>query len=164
MRDVEYLGVINQVAALTNATTNDAARALPELRVVLISSMGTTDPNPAPYEGGPVLFWKLNAEAFLGSAASSKLRTTAIKPCGLVDGKPGTAQLLASPATDALLSTCMPPMISRADVARVSIAALDAKAEALPQRFDLCSRATGTPTPDSGLGALLQGAQWSWKA
>ena len=164
MRDVEYQGVINQVAALTNATTNDAARTLAELRVVLISSMATTNPNPAPYEGGPVLFWKLNAEAFLGSAASLKLRTTAIKPCGLGDGKPGAAQLLATPATDALFATCVPPMINRADVARVSIAALDAKAEALPQRFDLCSRATGTPTPDSELDALLKGAQWPWMA
>ena len=109
-----------------------------------------------------MLFWKLNAEAFLGSATSPTLRTTAIKPCGLVDGKAGTAQLLASPATDALFATCVPPMINRADVARVAVAALDAKAGSTPLRFDLCSRASGTPTPDSELDALLQGARWPW--
>jgi len=61
MRAVEFDGVEHQVAALAQQN----ARALPSLRVVLCSSMGTTDPKPAPFKGGSVLFWKLNAEAFL---------------------------------------------------------------------------------------------------
>lgn len=51
------------------------------LKFVLCSSMGTTNPKPAPYEGGPILFWKLNAEAFL---ASSGLTSVIVKPGGLV--------------------------------------------------------------------------------
>ena len=36
-----------------------------------------------PFEGGKVLFWKLNAEAFL---MSSGVPAVVVKPCGLTDG------------------------------------------------------------------------------
>jgi hypothetical protein len=58
---VEFSGVENQVTALTH---NRTAADVGALRVVFCSSMGTTNPHPPSFEGGPVLFWKLNAEAF----------------------------------------------------------------------------------------------------
>ena len=39
---------------------------------VLLSSMETTNPHPNPFEGGAVLFWKLNAEAFLEASGISR--------------------------------------------------------------------------------------------
>jgi uncharacterized protein YbjT (DUF2867 family) len=51
MKAVEWHGVQNQVSALVSA---NSAIARSSLFVSLISSMGTTDPNPAPYEGGKV--------------------------------------------------------------------------------------------------------------
>lgn len=58
---VEFGGVQNTVAALAQPA-NQAGGTTARLRVVLCSSMGTTDPDPSPMEGGSVLFWKLNAE------------------------------------------------------------------------------------------------------
>jgi|AntAceMinimDraft_5_1070358.scaffolds.fasta_scaffold111426_2 hypothetical protein len=54
--------------------------------------MGTTDPNPKPFAGGPDLFWKLQAEAFL---ATSGLPFAVVKPCGLADGALGASRLVA---------------------------------------------------------------------
>jgi hypothetical protein len=42
--------------------------------------METTNPKPAPYMGGEVLFWKLNAEAFVAAHA---VGSTIVKPCGI---------------------------------------------------------------------------------
>lgn len=67
-------------------------QSLGSLGVALISSMGTTAPNPKPFAGGPLLFWKLQAEAFL---ATSGLPFAVIKPCGLADGAVGAARLVA---------------------------------------------------------------------
>lgn len=63
-RLVEFVGVQNQVAALMAGGGGRGRRAK---RVVLCSSMGTTDPKGA-VGGGDVLFYKLNAEAFLGAS------------------------------------------------------------------------------------------------
>lgn len=54
---IEFTGVENQVSALAGS-----GGSLEEKRVVLCSSMATTNPHPSPFEGGPILFWKLNAE------------------------------------------------------------------------------------------------------
>jgi len=110
MRAVEFDGVEHQVAALAQQN----ARALPSLRVVLCSSMGTTDPKPAPFKGGSVLFWKLNAEAFLlGSGVGS----TIVKPCGLSSGEAGMHGLGVSHNDD--LPSPGTFLVARADVARV---------------------------------------------
>ena len=63
MAAVEWHGVQNQVEMLARA--QDPATALDTVHVSLISSMGTTNPKPPPYEGGEDLFWKLQAEALL---------------------------------------------------------------------------------------------------
>ena len=75
---VEFTGVENQIAALTAGNPGVEPT---ELTFVLCSSMGTTDPTPKPYEGGPILFWKLNAEAFLGSCG---VTAVVVKPGGLL--------------------------------------------------------------------------------
>lgn len=148
-RAVEWEGVKNTVAALASQPSVDAS----QLRVVLCSSMGTTMPSPDPREGGAILFWKLQAEAFLMSAG---VQYSIVKPCGLVTtAAPGRSTLLVG-HDDTLLSTA-PPLVQRADVAAVMLRALVSPTTNL--RFDLCSK-QGEPTTD--LEALLRGARFSW--
>ena len=150
MQAVEWKGVEAQVEALVTGTVG----AYPALRkVVLCSSMGTTNANPPPFEGGKDLFWKLQAEAFL---ATSGVPSTVIKPGGLTDG-PGNAALLVG-HDDALLAKGHFE-VDRADVARVMVAALFHKSAGL--RVDLAASKTGTPTTD--LSALLDSAVWPWQ-
>ena len=152
--DIEFTGVVNQVAALTKA--NPAAKPA-ELKFVLCSSMGTTNPKPAPYEGGPVLFWKLNAEAFL---STSGLTSVVVKPGGLMDG-PANNMTLVWGHHDELFATVNPPVINRADVAAVMVtAALSAQAGDAPLRFDLVSK---PGPPPKSLQALLKAARWPWQ-
>jgi len=149
MRAVEFDGVENQVSVLAGQNQNRSA-----LRVVLCSSMGTTNPNPPPFEGGKVLFWKLNAEAFL---MSSGIGATIVKPCGLTDGPAGKTALdtLHDDKNPSPLSFT----VSRADVAAVMAEAAVERAGGL--RFGLCSKALGAPTTD--LAALLHSARWPWQ-
>ena len=112
---VEFTGVENQIGALTAGNPGVAPA---ELTFVLCSSMGTTDPAPKPYEGGPVLFWKLNAEAFLGSCG---VTAVVVKPGGLMDGPAGKSTLVVG--HDDTLLAISPPTVTRSDVAAVMIAA-----------------------------------------
>jgi len=144
---IEFTGVQNQLTSLAAQATDHAAQ-----QVLLVSSMGTTQPNPSPSEGGSILFWKLNAEAFL---MASGVPFTIVKPCGLLSTSGGRKELLVG-HDDTLLST-MPPVIPRADVASVMSHA--AASHAVGLRFDLCSK-VGTPTTD--YAALLKAAQYPW--
>ena len=148
MRAVEFDGVENQVAALTSANNG----TLGTLRVVLCSSMGTTYPSPKPMMGGPILFWKLNAEAFL---FSSGVGTTVVKPCGLSDKEGGQHKLVVG--HDDHLPT-MSFMVPRADVAAVMAEAIVQRTSGL--RFGMCTKAIGSKTTD--YAALLKEAQWPW--
>lgn len=148
---IEWRGVQNQVAAMAL----QADRPLAELRVALISSMGTTDPDPQPYMGGADLFWKLQAEAFLGTCG---VPSYIVKPCGLSDD-PGSARTLLVGHDDDILDT-RPPTVPRADVARTMVHALTApQCVAAGLRLDLCST-KGEATED--LDALFQAGRWSW--
>ena len=113
---VEFTGVENQIKALTAGNPYVPPS---RLNFVLCSSMGTTDPSPKPYEGGSILFWKLNAEAFLGA---SGVTSVVVKPGGLIDGDANKATLVVG-HDDTLLTTVSPPTVTRADVARVMVAA-----------------------------------------
>lgn len=150
MKAVEFTGVENQVAALASQA-NESQRS--SLRVVLCSSMGTTNPKPPPFEGGPVLFWKLNAEAWLGSAS---IGTTIVKPCGLSDGPAGKSAL--GVGHDDKLPAPLKFTVSRADVARVMVQAIVERTQDL--RFLLCDT-RGPPTTD--LAGLLQSARLPWQ-
>eukprot|EP00669_Euglena_mutabilis_P009330 TRINITY_DN4245_c0_g1_i1.p1 TRINITY_DN4245_c0_g1~~TRINITY_DN4245_c0_g1_i1.p1 ORF type:complete len:124 (-),score=5.84 TRINITY_DN4245_c0_g1_i1:140-511(-) len=120
--------------------------------------MGTTLPDPPMEAGGKLLFWKLQAEAFL---STSGLRSVIVKPCGLSTG-PGYNSTLITGHNDELLA--LDPdqkfrTIDRQDVVRVLIAALADQRASL--RFDLCAQ-PGKPTKDEDLPSLLNGARWPW--
>ena len=127
MRAVEFDGVENQAAALANQATD-----LSSVRVVLCSSMETTDPKPLPFMGGPVLFWKLNAEAFLGSSA---IGSAIVKPCG-IEGTYGRRGKHLNVGHDDKLVGTGHGAISRADVAAVMVEAVVQRSKDL--RFDIC--------------------------
>ena len=154
-----------QVFALTNRSANPAA-ASPgaKLRVGLLSSMGTSVANPTPQMGGPILHWKLNAEAFLGSASGPALTTIAVKPGGL-DSSHAGPKLLAAPSTDALLVSHQQG-ISRADVARTLVAALESDDPVLTGRsirFDLGSTHGAATTDGELLPLIKDSALWPWQ-
>merc|ERR1719424_2460382 len=147
-RAIEFTGVQNQVRAL--AAGGGAASAA-GLRVVLCSSMGTTAPSPKHEEGGSILFWKLNAEAFLGA---SGVGSVVVKPCGL-SGSADKTLLVGH--DDSLLQTS-PPLVARENVAAIMAEAVALRSANL--RFDLCSK-QGPATTD--LGALLAAAALPWQ-
>ena len=102
---------------------------------------------------GSILFWKLQAEAFL---MSSGLEYAIVKPCGLLSTAAAGQNTLLVGHDDTLLSTA-PPIVQRADVAAVMRQALISDTTNL--RFDLCSQ-RGEPNPD--LEGILQEARFSW--
>ena len=162
VRDIEFVSVQSTAKILAEQTQDrESDSNLEDLRIVLCSSMGTTNPvDPFP---GDVLFWKLNAEAFLGS---SGIGSVVIKPCGLLndydseplhEGQMTTYQLLTG-HDDALLKVLTPPALPRSEVARVMAEAVVERTRDL--RFDLCAK-KGPTTTD--LNALLREARWHWE-
>merc|ERR1712032_103603 len=147
MKAVEFFGVENQVAALamhSNVSMGDK-------RVVFLSSMETTDPHPLPFMGGKVLFWKLNAEAFLGS---SGIGSSVIKPCG-IEGTYGRGGKELVVGHDDHLNVA--GVVSRDDVAAVMVEVIVERATNL--RFDLC---VGKGAPTTDLAALISSARQTW--
>lgn len=172
MKAVEFTGVENQAASLAQAS---GSAALADKRVVLCSSMATTDPHPLPFMGGPVLFWKLNAEASLQNMG---IGSAIVKPCGIEGtyGRGGKQLLIGH--DDTLLGepirlpslrlpgrTQAPPCagsrggaISRADVAAVMLEAVVQRSSGL--RFDLC---VGGGPATTDLAALLESTRYPWE-
>jgi len=148
---VDWIGAKATLAAFAHAT---AGRGLGQ--VVLISSMGTTSPEDSKDPCGHISFYKLNFEAEL---MASGLPFTIVKPCGLLDTPPLTTELVVGHDDDL---TVNPPTVSRADMARVCIAALQQPKVSAGLRFDLCSKA-GTPTSDPDLAKVLQAAKYPWE-
>ncbi|KAI8465986.1 MAG: isomerase [Monoraphidium minutum] len=106
----------------------DAAKAAGVKHVVLVSSMGGTDPNHFLNQMGGnarILDWKRRAERYL---VDSGLRYTIIHPGGLIDEAGGAKQLVLG-VDDALL-THVPRNIPRADVAALAVAAIGCDAAA----------------------------------
>ena len=152
-KEVEFVGVENQAAAIA-ASTSDASKKL----IVLCSAMGTgmSPFGPTPSHGPPsflkdIMFWKLNAEAFLGASA---IPNSIVKPCGLdaTYGRGGRELLVGH--DDKLPRD---GMISREDVAAVMLEAITSHASGL--RFDLC---VGNGAPTTDLDALLKHARYPW--
>lgn len=149
-REVDWLGQDNQVAA---------ARRAGAQRVVLVSSMGTTQPD-SPLDklgGGYALFYKAQGELSLLSSASA-LNFTIVKPAGLLDEPGGRRRLLVG-RNDELARNRALMTVPRADVAALVVAALDARAPS-NLRFDLASDPAGPPTTD--LRELLTEARRLW--
>jgi NAD(P)H-binding len=154
IRAVEFEGVQNAVRALAQVS-NLQAYGVTNLRVVLCSSRGTTTPSSM-LQGvfGDILFYKLNAEAFLGSIG---MVSSIVKPCGLSNNEGHNATLVVL-HDDAPVPTGS-FIIPRADVARV-MAELVMRPPAQNLRFDLCSL-HGPATTD--LQQLVESAKWSWQ-
>lgn len=147
--DIDYRAVNHQVAA---------ARKGGAARVVLISSMGTTQPDSFldRLGNGHALFYKLQGElAVMGSA---HLNHTVIKPSGLLDVA-GGQRLLLTGRNDELVRTGK-MAIPRADVAAVTAAAVELAERSGNLVFDLSSDPDGPPTSD--FGALFDHVRAMW--
>ncbi|KAJ9694727.1 hypothetical protein PVL29_010278 [Vitis rotundifolia] len=134
---VDWIGQKNQI---------DVAKTAGVKHIVLVGSMGGTDPNhPLNSLGnGNILVWKRKAEQYL---ADSGIPYTIIRAGGLQDREGGIRELLVG-KDDELLKT-ETKTITRNDVAEVCIQALQFE-EAKFKAFDLASKPerVGTPTKD----------------
>lgn len=145
--NIDWIGAKAQLEAFANATCGQGS-------VVLISTMGTTEPE-AYGHFGDIGFYKLNFETAL---ATSGLPFTIVKPCGLTNTPPSMSELLVGHD-----DTLTERTVTRADVARVVVAAVQAPAASAGLRFDLCSRPDGPPTTDAGLADLFAAARYPWQ-
>ncbi|XP_027072529.1 uncharacterized protein At5g02240 [Coffea eugenioides] len=139
---VDWIGQKNQI---------DAAKAAGVKHIVLIGSMGGTDPNHPlnSLANGNILIWKRKAEQYL---ADSGIPYTIIRAGGLQDKEDGVRELLIGKDDELLqLET---RTIPRADVAEVSIQALQFE-EAKNKAFDLASKPEGTAAPTKDFKALF---------
>ncbi|KAI4340070.1 hypothetical protein MLD38_024942 [Melastoma candidum] len=134
---VDWIGQKNQI---------DAAKAVGVKQIVLVGSMGGTNPNhPLNSLGnGNILIWKRKAEQYL---ADSGIPYTIIRAGGLQDRDGGVRELLIG-KDDELLQTNT-KSVPRPDVAEVCLQALLYE-EAKFKAFDLASKpeGAGTPTKD----------------
>ncbi|CAE7194498.1 unnamed protein product, partial [Symbiodinium natans] len=151
---VDWLGTKAQVAAFASAGGSVAAK-----QVLYVSTMGTTTPDNFldKLDKGFVSFYHLQAEADI---MASGVPFTIVKACGLGDGEPGKHKLLVG-HDDASFSMALSHEVHREDVARVMVAAIEARSLALGLRFDLCSAATGAPTTDIETD-VLRAAHLPW--
>merc|ERR1711907_15380 len=135
-KDVDWLGNKNLVLAVIAAGTQ---------HVVLLSSMETTVPDNFldKLGNGQVLFYKLNAEAFL---MSSGLAFTIVKPGGLTMDKGGNQMFVGH--EDQGFNGTSSKEIARADVAAVLTQACKMPALAANTRFDLVADTKTSATPD----------------
>ncbi|KAF3784741.1 Uncharacterized protein EJ110_NYTH29589 [Nymphaea thermarum] len=124
---VDWLGQKNQI---------DAAKSVGVKQIILVGSMGGTNPNhPLNSLGnGNILVWKRKAEEYL---ANSGVPYTIIRAGGLLDKEGGHRELLVG-KDDELLAT-ETKTVPRSDVAEVCIQALQF-AEAKNKAFDLASK------------------------
>ncbi|GAV76574.1 NAD_binding_10 domain-containing protein [Cephalotus follicularis] len=139
---VDWIGQKNQI---------DAAKAAGVKQIVLVGSMGGTNPShPLNSLGnGNILVWKRKAEKYL---SESGVPYTIIRAGGLQDKEGGVRELLIG-KDDELLQT-ETRTIARADVAEVCIQALQFE-EAKFKAFDLASKPEGTGTPTKDFKSLF---------
>ena len=133
---VDYYGQKNQI---------DAAQKAGVKHIVLVGSMGGTNPNnPLNRIGnGNILVWKRKAEQYL---IDSGIDYTIIRAGGLLDKEGGVRQLLVG-KNDALLNNPpdgIPTSIPRADVASVVVRALT-EPNARNKAFDIISKPEDAP-------------------
>jgi len=124
---IEWQGVKNQVETLLQSGTTGK-------RVLLISTMGTTDPPSA--SSNDVFFYKLNAEAFI---ESSGVPFVIVKPCGLSEEVGGQRELMTGHDDQESWFNEGFYMIPRMDVASV-VAEAAVNPPSCVLRFDLCAK------------------------
>jgi nucleoside-diphosphate-sugar epimerase len=132
---VDYEGQVTQI---------DIAKQLGVEHVVIVSSMGGTDPDnflnkvgkrPDGSGNGDILLWKRKAERYL---TESGLRYTIIHPGGLIDSPAGEEELVLD--VDDKLMKNEKRSISREDVANLCVAALTVGSDGKSVSFDCISR------------------------
>jgi len=132
---VDYEGQVTQI---------DIAKQLGVEHVVIVSSMGGTDPDnflnkvgkrPDGSGNGDILLWKRKAERYL---TESGLRYTIIHPGGLIDTPAGEEELVLD--VDDKLMKNEKRSISREDVANLCVAALTVGSDGKSVSFDCISR------------------------
>lgn len=128
---IDWLGQKNQI---------DAAREAGVEHIVIVGSMGGTNPNhPLNRIGnGNILIWKRKAEEYL---IDSGIDYTIVRAGGLLDREGGVRELLVG-TDDTLLNhppNGIPTSIPRADVAEVVVRALN-EPEARNKAFDIISK------------------------
>lgn len=133
---IDYQGQVHQI---------EGAKAAGVEHIVLVGSMGGTDPNHFLNKigNGNILIWKRKAEQYL---IDSGVAYTIIRAGGLLDQPGGKRQLLVG-KDDVLLShppDGIPTSIPRSDVAEVVVNALK-EPEARQKAFDLISYPEGEP-------------------
>ncbi|MEW5297232.1 MAG: hypothetical protein WDW36_000456 [Sanguina aurantia] len=144
-----------QVDWLGQKAQIDAAKAAGVKHVVIISSMGGTDPTNALNKlgDGGILMWKRKAEQYL---IASGLQYTIIHPGGLIDKKGGERQILID--VDDVLITRTSRSIPREDVAEVAVQCL-LLPQALNKSFDIISIVPGEGTITTDIGSLVDSLQ-----
>mmetsp|Transcript_8785 Transcript_8785/g.18774 ORF Transcript_8785/g.18774 Transcript_8785/m.18774 type:complete len:311 (+) Transcript_8785:76-1008(+) len=141
---VDWLGQKAQV---------DAAKAAGIKHVVVVGSMGGTQPDNMLNElgNGNILLWKRKAEQYL---IASGLTFTIIHPGGLIDQKGGERQLVVDVDDKLLQRTTR--SIPREDVAEVAVQCLSLE-EARNKAFDVISLPPGEGSgPTKDFGELLR--------
>eukprot|EP00741_Cyanophora_paradoxa_P016272 tig00020911_g15711.t1 len=129
----------------------EAARAAGVEHVVIISSMGMSDPNHMLNKMGPdgnILKWKKKAEDHL---RASGLKYTVIRPGGLLDEPAGQKQLLVG--NDDIAGAGR-PSVPRADVAEMAVRSLRA-AGAANRTFDLFTGTGPATASEADFDALF---------
>ncbi|KAK9829467.1 hypothetical protein WJX72_006041 [[Myrmecia] bisecta] len=144
--EVDWLGQKHQI---------DLAKEAGLQQVVLVSSMGGTDPNNRlnSIGNGNILVWKRKSEQYL---TDSGMPYTIVHPGGLIDREGGKRELLVG-KDDKLTSTGY-RTVPRADVAEVVVQALVHK-EALNKGLDLVSKPEGEGNPTTDFAALFNQTQ-----
>ncbi|GBF95759.1 hypothetical protein Rsub_08195 [Raphidocelis subcapitata] len=132
----------------------DAAKAAGVKQVVLVGSMGGTDPSNmlnklVGEDGGNILQWKRRAEQYL---TASGLEYTIIHPGGLIDEEGGKRRL-ALGVDDSLLKRTT-RNIPRADVAALAVGCIGLAA-AKNRAFDVCADPLGEGEPSSDWAEVL---------
>lgn len=143
-----------QVDWLGQKVQIDAAKAAGVKHVVLIGSMGGTQPDNmlnklVGDDGGNILQWKRRAEQYL---IASGIPYTIIHPGGLLDQEGGKRRLVVD-VDDGLLKRTT-RSIPRADVAALAVGCLGMDS-AKNRAFDVCSDPEGEGEPTSDWEALL---------
>jgi len=135
----------------------DAAVAAGVRRVVIISSMGVTQPENMlnSIAGGRILLWKRKAEEYLmGAARRGEVEGVVLHPGGLIDA-PGGERRLVLGVDDALLARSS-RRIPRADVAALAVAAIASPA-AKNRSLDCVADDPGEGAPTADFEALFGG-------
>ena len=135
--EVDWLGQKNQI---------DAAKKAQVKQIVLVGSMGGTDPNHMLNRigNGNILIWKRKAEQYL---IDSGLNYTIIRAGGLIDEPGGKRELIVG-KNDTLLKNSpdgIPTNIPRTDVAEVVVQALR-EPNAINKAFELISKPESEPS------------------